>query len=240
MHWRLLSSCSIHHRPRGMETSAAVHWGYMCRLLYDRIWMCRSRDTSFCSLSRLAVEVQYATGISEFEEFRLLWYTRKNSVRTSKKIHYVFTTETSRFSRRWLWRMPSSGILRRVTLVRTGVTEELSAYIIRVTRISNRRTLAPLTTLWLSDPSTAILKIISYCLIWDWVPFVAFCSSQGYSGGILSRLHAGLIHSRVKFKVIWCLAFIWYSLPISLSFPWKWSWRLQFLQYGATSLKRDF
>jgi hypothetical protein len=32
--------------------------------------------------------------------------------------------------------MASSGILRRVALVRTDVSEELSAYFIRVTRIS--------------------------------------------------------------------------------------------------------
>jgi hypothetical protein len=47
--------------------------------------------------------------------------------------------------------MPSSGMLRRVALVKTDVSEELSAFIIRVTRIcelgttlavtSNRRTL---------------------------------------------------------------------------------------------------
>jgi hypothetical protein len=56
-----------------------------------------------------------------------------------------------RFSRRWLWRMASSGMLRRVALVRTDVLEEPSASFIRVTRIgelgravavtSNRRTL---------------------------------------------------------------------------------------------------
>jgi hypothetical protein len=40
-----------------------------------------------------------------------------------------------KFSRRWLWRMGSSGILRRVALVRTDFSEELSAYITRVTRI---------------------------------------------------------------------------------------------------------
>jgi hypothetical protein len=48
------------------------------------------------------------------------------------------------------WRMPSSGMLRRVALVRTDVSEELRASFIRVTRIgelgnlavtSNRRTL---------------------------------------------------------------------------------------------------
>jgi hypothetical protein len=38
--------------------------------------------------------------------------------------------------------MASSGMLRRVTLVRTDVSQELSASIIRVTRIGELRTLA--------------------------------------------------------------------------------------------------
>jgi hypothetical protein len=38
--------------------------------------------------------------------------------------------------------MPSSGMLRRVALVRTHVSEELSASIIRLTRISELGTLA--------------------------------------------------------------------------------------------------
>jgi hypothetical protein len=36
---------------------------------------------------------------------------------------------------RWRWRMPSSGMLRRVALVRTDVSEEPIVSIIRVTRI---------------------------------------------------------------------------------------------------------
>jgi hypothetical protein len=47
-----------------------------------------------------------------------------------------------RFSRRWLWRMVSSGMLHRVALVRTYVSEELSASIIRMTRIGELGTLA--------------------------------------------------------------------------------------------------
>jgi hypothetical protein len=38
--------------------------------------------------------------------------------------------------------MPSSGMLRRVALVSTGVSEELSASIIRVTKIGTLGTLA--------------------------------------------------------------------------------------------------
>jgi hypothetical protein len=43
-------------------------------------------------------------------------------------------------------RMESSGMLRRVTLVRTDVSEELSAPIIRVTRIGELGTTLPITS----------------------------------------------------------------------------------------------
>jgi hypothetical protein len=42
--------------------------------------------------------------------------------------------------------MPSSGMLRRVALVRTDVSEELSASIIRVTRISELGTTLAVTS----------------------------------------------------------------------------------------------
>jgi hypothetical protein len=45
-------------------------------------------------------------------------------------------------SRRWLWRMPSSGILRFVPVVRTDVSEERSSSIIRVTKIGGLGMLA--------------------------------------------------------------------------------------------------
>jgi hypothetical protein len=63
-------------------------------------------------------------------------------------------------------RMASSGMVHRVALVRTGVTEELSAFILRVTRIgelgttlaitSNRRTLRRNTKL-VSPSETSVL-----------------------------------------------------------------------------------
>jgi hypothetical protein len=68
-----------------------------------------------------------------------------------KKIFSKRDETDLRFSRRWLSRMASSGMLRLVALVRTDVSEELSASFIRVTGIgelgttlavtSNRRTL---------------------------------------------------------------------------------------------------
>jgi hypothetical protein len=53
---------------------------------------------------------------------------------TSHEIHYVFATEPSRLMR-WLWRMPSSWMWRRVAPVRTDDSEERSACIIMVTII---------------------------------------------------------------------------------------------------------
>jgi hypothetical protein len=51
-----------------------------------------------------------------------------------------------RFSRRWLWIIVSSGILRRVTLLRTDVSEELSASFIRVTSIGELGTMLAVTS----------------------------------------------------------------------------------------------
>jgi hypothetical protein len=46
-------------------------------------------------------------------------------------------------------KMPSSGMLRRVALVNTDVSEELSASIIRVTRIGKLGTVLAVLTLYL-------------------------------------------------------------------------------------------
>jgi hypothetical protein len=48
--------------------------------------------------------------------------------------------------------MASSGILRRVTLVRAGVSEELSAYFIRVKRIGELRTMLVTASVVPSSP----------------------------------------------------------------------------------------
>jgi hypothetical protein len=63
----------------------------------------------------------------------------------------------------WLWRIPSSEMLRRVALVRTDVSEELIASTMRVTRIgevgttlavtSNRHTLRRISKIYFSETS---------------------------------------------------------------------------------------
>jgi hypothetical protein len=79
----------------------------------------------------------------EFNSISLLNNTWKSSTLTA--------TYDLRRSQRWLWGIATSELLRRVALVRTNVSEELSASFIRATKIdqlgttlavtSNRRTL---------------------------------------------------------------------------------------------------
>jgi hypothetical protein len=54
-----------------------------------------------------------------------------------------------RFSRWWLWRMPSSGMWCRVALVRTEVSEELTISIIRVKWLSELGTALASTRNWI-------------------------------------------------------------------------------------------
>jgi hypothetical protein len=75
-----------------------------------------------------------------------LWLYKHDKLRTD-----FYCLVRCQASWRWQWTMPSSGILHRVALVRTYVSEERSSSIIRLTRIgelgttlaitSNRRTL---------------------------------------------------------------------------------------------------
>jgi hypothetical protein len=55
------------------------------------------------------------------------------------------------FQRRWLWRMPSSGMWRHVALVRTNVSEERIAFIIRMTRIGELGTTLAITRKFLRN-----------------------------------------------------------------------------------------
>jgi hypothetical protein len=84
----------------------------------------------------------------DYEECRLLGY--KTPVRTSQETHYVSATEPSQLMlcKIWgfhgsdYWSMLSPRMLRRMALVRTNVSEERIASIIRMTRIGELGTLA--------------------------------------------------------------------------------------------------
>jgi hypothetical protein len=97
----------------------------------------------------------------DYEECRILGY--KHPVRTLQEKHYVSATEPSqlmlcydiRYSRRWLWRMLSSGMLGRVALVRTDVSKETSFN--RVTRFGGLGTTLAVTSNW-----STLLRYINY------------------------------------------------------------------------------
>jgi hypothetical protein len=65
-----------------------------------------------------------------------------------------------RFSRRWLWRMVSSGMLRSVALVITDISEERSASFIKVTRICELGTTLGATSNW-----RTLLRIVRQLLV---------------------------------------------------------------------------
>jgi hypothetical protein len=79
-----------------------------------------------------------------------------------------------RFSRRRLWRITSSGMLRHVSLVRTDVSEERIAYIIRVTRIGELGTtlavISNRSTLRRNSGYTFLRNVSSYKSHMAWHP----------------------------------------------------------------------
>jgi hypothetical protein len=126
-----------------------------CRLLGYKTPVRTSRETHYFSAtesSQLMLCKIWGFHGGDYEECCLLGY--KTPVHTSQETHYVSATESSRlmlckelrFSRRWLWRMPYSWMLRRVALVRTDVSEEPSASIICVIRIGDLETTLAVTS----------------------------------------------------------------------------------------------
>jgi hypothetical protein len=79
-----------------------------------------------------------------------IWKPRSNLAGNTLPLRYrvqpVNALYGLEFSRRWLWRMPSSGMLRLIALVRTDVSKEPIAFIIRVTRIGELGTTLAVTS----------------------------------------------------------------------------------------------
>jgi hypothetical protein len=136
----LATACS--HNPIPTEYTAQVARTSCVWAIY--LWVTPGGS------SAVTVVISYKTATSlykiwgvhggDYEECRLLGY--KNPVRTSQETHYVSPIESSRLLLWKIWgfrggtmKMSSSRMLRRVALVRTEVSEDFSASIIRVTRI---------------------------------------------------------------------------------------------------------
>jgi hypothetical protein len=137
-------------------------WGFHggdykeCRLFGYKNPVPTSQETHYVSAtesSQLMLCKIWGIHRGDYEEWRLLGY--KNLVRTSQEIHYVSATESSQLMlcKIWdfnggAWRMASSGNLRCVALVRSDASEELTASIIRVTRIGELGATLAVTSNW--------------------------------------------------------------------------------------------
>jgi hypothetical protein len=157
-------------------------WGFHggdceeCRLQGYKYPGRTSEETNYVSVtgpSRLMLCKIWGFHCCDYEECRLLGY--KHPVGTSQETHYVSATEHSRlmlckiwgFSRLWLRRMSSSGMLRRVALVR-NVSELRFVSIIRVKWISERWTVLSVISTRATRchiPEDGILYFIRACKI---------------------------------------------------------------------------
>jgi hypothetical protein len=122
---------------------------------------------------------------SDHEECRPVGY--KPPVRTSQETHYVFATQPSQlmpcknsgFHGNDCEEIMSSGMLRRVALIRNEVSEERSASIIRVTRIGELATTLTVTSnrcTLLNIPEDVILRVVDEVFINKDIS--RFCSEQ--------------------------------------------------------------
>jgi hypothetical protein len=108
---------------RDYETTQAGQW----ELTRDR------SCTQTCGLS-LSLSLFLTHRTAHISELHL--DHQKTQQRNMHKEIYSYTTE----GKLKLWRMASSGMLYRVAFVRTDVSEELSAFFIRLTRIGELET----------------------------------------------------------------------------------------------------
>jgi hypothetical protein len=181
-----------------------------CLLLRYKIQVRTSQETHYVSTTEpshlMLCKVRGFHG-GDYEEWRLLGY--KNQVRTSQETHYFSATKPNQLMlyKIWafhggdykecsllglnLWRMVSSGMLRRVALVRTDVSEEPRASFIGVTRIGELgTTLAATSNLYKNPvrtsqetnyfPTTDRSRLI-LCIIWGFHgSYIEECHLLGY------------------------------------------------------------
>jgi hypothetical protein len=92
--------------------------------------------TLCCPLGRQSINSQRQSTSTEERKLSNLFQNKaKKYTPEFMKSWRIMNKICHRFSRRLLWRMASSGMLRRVALPRTDISEELSSSIIRVSRI---------------------------------------------------------------------------------------------------------
>jgi hypothetical protein len=101
---------------------------------------------------RPVVSLLYKNFMNDFSNTFITFENRfcKGNNKHSRICHIkpilVFLNLNLRFSWLWLWRMPSSGMLCHVTLVKTDVLEECITSIIRATRIGELGTTLAVTS----------------------------------------------------------------------------------------------
>jgi hypothetical protein len=87
----------------------------------------------------------------------------------------LYVLHNSLWAINWSWRMVSSGMLRRVALVRADVSEELSPSFIRVTRIGELGTTLAATsnrhTLWRNNLLVADVPLL---LVSRTIPYLSY------------------------------------------------------------------
>jgi hypothetical protein len=155
-------------------------WGFHssdyeeCRLLGYRNPVRTSQETHYVStteLSQLMLCKIWGFHCGDYEECHLLGY--KNPVRTSQETHYVSITELSQLMLCKIWGFHCGdheewrllGCYAVWLLLSTNVLDELSASIIRVTRIGELGTTLALMMETLSSSEMSVLTRATCCNI---------------------------------------------------------------------------
>jgi hypothetical protein len=105
-----------------------------CRLSYSKAWwgtrLHKSRKFPLTEVRNIQNAEKYICRL------QLQWFFSRQPLLFSIRIFkHILLCKIWGFHGRWLWRMASSRMLRRVALVRSDVSEELTTSFIRMTRI---------------------------------------------------------------------------------------------------------